>query len=673
MSKKMKRTTVLSALIAVALSGTVMVADAEAARHVNTSGTADTPIVVNGETFDGYSGVSAGGAVHNTGVLQITDSTFSNNKVSSTGGAIWNSGTLTVTGSSFTDNQAVSSTGRSYGGAITNQGTLVVDDCYFKGNTTSGKKTPYGTVIYTSNGNTTIKNSIFEGNNGAGNGLVYAAGNSTLTIENTQFLDNDRACITVTAASKLILKGENTFAGNTSNDALIRGDVTFAEGSETTFSNNDAPNLGVYDTGNLVMEKGSKLTSDGGILAMEGSKFTVNDATIELGGDSEIAELSGSGANIILDMTEDGTIAELVVGNYQGTDTDISGTSSVSDYLAANGDAAVAEFAKNAVDANGKVIDDMITTEEGILGGAFNITQNDDGSVNATQAVNSKSDAVSNAGMNLKAHFRAHMNDMNKRMGELRMANGEAGVWARMVRGEYEYQGAKSQHNQYQFGYDKKLANDDRWTVGAALTISEGDGGYGQGYTEEDSKAIALYGSKLNKDGSFVDLIARYIRMDSDVTDSVYGSGDYDTNGYSFSAEVGKRIEQNGFWVEPQAELTYGTIRSTSMLLGNRYRANFDSMDSLIARLGFSLGKDIKQGNVYARASYLYDFDGESATQFDGGKAIAEDLGGGWWEVGVGANVKLSDATYVYADVEKTFGGEIDTNWQWNLGVRYSF
>ncbi|MBO5245606.1 MAG: autotransporter outer membrane beta-barrel domain-containing protein, partial [Selenomonadales bacterium] len=38
-----------------------------------------------------------------------------------------------------------------------------------------------------------------------------------------------------------------------------------------------------------------------------------------------------------------------------------------------------------------------------------------------------------------------------------------------------------------------------------------------------------------------------------------------------------------------------------------------------------------------------------------------------------GANVKLSDATYVYADVEKTFGGEIDTNWQWNLGVRYSF
>ena len=385
-----------------------------------------------------------------------------------------------------------------------------------------------------------------------------------------------------------------------------------------------------------------------------------------------VEKLTGEGGTVITDSFDNQM-------NVSASDVDaltVKGTAALTEQLEKDPSMSVEDALEQlagTVTQSGNIVATELKLEEGTILGEITSTRDENGNVTTTQAVNSKSDAVSNAGMNLKAHFRAHMNDMNKRMGELRMANGEAGVWARMVRGEYEYQGAKSQHNQYQFGYDKKLANDDRWTVGAALTISEGDGGYGQGYTEEDSKSIALYGSKLNKDGSFVDLIARYIRMDSDVTDSVYGSGDYDTNGYSFSAEVGKRIEQNGFWVEPQAELTYGTIRSTSMLLGNRYRANFDSMDSLIARLGFSLGKDIKQGNVYARASYLYDFDGESATQFDGGKAIAEDLGGGWWEVGVGANVKLSDATYVYADVEKTFGGEIDTNWQWNLGVRYSF
>ena len=35
--------------------------------------------------------------------------------------------------------------------------------------------------------------------------------------------------------------------------------------------------------------------------------------------------------------------------------------------------------------------------------------------------------------------WRAEMNEMNKRMGELRNANGEHGVWVRMVRGESEY------------------------------------------------------------------------------------------------------------------------------------------------------------------------------------------------------------------------------------------
>ena len=98
-----------------------------------------------------------------------------------------------------------------------------------------------------------------------------------------------------------------------------------------------------------------------------------------------------------------------------------------------------------------------------------------------------------------------------------------------------------------------------------------------------------------------------------------------------------------------------------------------DGMDSFIARAGFAFGKDIKDGNIYARASYLYDFDGETKAVLNGIETLKNDLGGSWWEVGIGANINLSKATYVYADVEKTFGGEVDTNWQWNLGVRYSF
>ena len=308
----------------------------------------------------------------------------------------------------------------------------------------------------------------------------------------------------------------------------------------------------------------------------------------------------------------------------------------------------------------------------------FKVDVDEDGALVAgsvKEAVNPVNQSIGEAAVAFKAHYRAHMNDMNKRMGELRMANGETGVWTRMVRGENEFEGAKSQYNQYQLGYDEKLSVDKRWTVGAAVTFAEGSGNFAQGTNEDDSTAFAIYGSKLNNDGTFVDLIARYAHLESDLT--IGGKeADYSTNGYSVSAEFGKRIQQgNGMWIEPQVELTYGSVDGAEFKVGNK-AVQVGDMDSLIGRVGFRIGKDIEAGNVYARASYLYDFDGETENTFTASgltRTIEEDLGGGWWEVGVGANINLSKATYIYADVEKTFGGEIDTNWQWNLGVRYSF
>ena len=47
--------------------------------------------------------------------------------------------------------------------------------------------------------------------------------------------------------------------------------------------------------------------------------------------------------------------------------------------------------------------------------------------------------------------------------------------------------------------------------------------------------------------------------------------------------------------------------------------------------------------------------------------------GGGWFEVGVGTNINLSDTSHLYFDLEKTYGGDTATPWQWNAGVRFSF
>ena len=276
--------------------------------------------------------------------------------------------------------------------------------------------------------------------------------------------------------------------------------------------------------------------------------------------------------------------------------------------------------------------------------------------------------------------WRQENNDMNKRLGELRDSKGEHGAWARMARGESKYgaQNVKNQYNYYQVGYDEKLSVNPNWTVGVALTRTEGNSTFATGSGENKHTGVAVYGSYLNDNGSFIDLVAKYARMDNDFSiNGGVGTGSYGTNGYSLSAEYGKRFtKDNGFWIEPQVELTYGKVGSVDYVAASGAEVRQNGMDSLVGRLGFSMGKNIKQGNVYVRASYLYDFDGETdvAYSFKGmERGFEQDLGGGWWEVGVGTNLNLSEATHLYFDVEKTYGGNVATPWQWNAGVRWSF
>ncbi len=272
--------------------------------------------------------------------------------------------------------------------------------------------------------------------------------------------------------------------------------------------------------------------------------------------------------------------------------------------------------------------------------------------------------------------WRNELDDMNKRLGELRDSNGEHGVWVRMVRGENDYKSLNSQYNTYQIGYDEKLSTDPHWTLGAAFSYTDGDGGYNTGSFEMDHKTLTLYGSKLNDDGSYIDIVGKYSRLNHDLKNT-WGDGEYDANGYSIGVEVGKRFQQgNGFWIEPQAQLTYGHVGSANYRAGDIEVAQ-DGMESLIGRAGVRFGKDLGNGNVYLRASYLYDFDGETGVTFTNAEGrerhFDEDLGGGWCEVGVGTNINLSDVTHLYFDIEKTYGGDITTDWKWNAGIRYSF
>lgn len=410
----------------------------------------------------------------------------------------------------------------------------------------------------------------------------------------------------------------------------------------------------------------NKLSIDNGVVNLDSDKLGANSPV-------KVEKISGNGT-----ITTNSLDNKLVIDDKAtGTKLKVEGSGEIGDKILA-GKATLEDLAGTAKVGN-KTASDVVETQDGIIAGKM-FAKVTDGKIDAStvkRAIQQHNQAVSSMANLSLMTWRQENNDMNKRLGEVRASEGSQGIWARMARGQSKYgqQGIKNQYNYYQLGYDSKISDD--WILGGAFTYTDGDSSYTNGSGTNKHTGFAVYGSNLRDDGSFIDLIAKYAHMknDFDVNGGV-GSGDYSTNGLSFSAEYGKRFHQEGYWIEPQAELTYGRVSSADFMTKNGASVHQDSMDSLVGRLGFSLGKDIKQGNVYVRASYLYDFQGDTSVTMSKGGATTPfktDLGGGWWEFGVGTNLDLGHDTHFYLDVETTAGGDVDTPWQWNAGVRYSF
>lgn len=284
--------------------------------------------------------------------------------------------------------------------------------------------------------------------------------------------------------------------------------------------------------------------------------------------------------------------------------------------------------------------------------------------------------------------WRDEYNNLQKRLGDLRMSTEENGLWARTFHGKEESgkYGLNNQYNAFQIGYDKQLLQDDgsKWFVGAAVTSYDGKTNYAkQGKADNNSIGLALYGSYLGEKGHYFDVVARHSRLKSELTSYAAGTGnkitgDYHNWGSSLSMEYGRRISmKHDFYLQPEAELTYGTTSSASYSLNDGSRVKQDGISSLTARAGLTVGKEFKNSNIFASISAVHDFGDDNVFSITDkyGKTYKDisNLKDSWYELSVGGNVKFNNNTYIYADLEKTFGGDIQTKWRYNFGVRYSF
>ena len=545
-------------------------------------------------------------------------------------------------------------------------------------NVTIESPNSYGVCIYGQkwpNGDETLKNNdntitITADEKLTINAQTAIRASEGVTNENKTGVDLDAKLIDITGDILAQTDGEIVIGGEKLQQAVIYGNVTSKENSDVEI------NLGT--NGSLT---GTVTISDN-----EANRSTVdlnmgNNSVWKVTGDSAVTTIDGSDATVSVDNTD----TKITVGNNKSTGLTLKGSSNVTNSFNENDIAGGMQDLADVMNITSGNKDITVTAAEGDILGEITAQTDKDGNVVADSV--KQSENVKNAGISELANvafmaWRAENDEMHQRMGELRSSTGEAGIWARMKRGESESGDLDitNQYNTYQLGYDEKVG-DSNWYIGGAISRTEGKSSFSNGSGENQSTGFTVYGTYVGDDGQYVDLSAKYARLDNefDVFDraGMEVNGDYRNNGYAFSAEYGKRIEAgNDFWVEPQVQLTYGHLSSANYTTSNDVKAAQDAMNSVVGRVGFAAGKDISAGNVYVKASYLYDFDGDtSVTMTKNGQSSTydQDLGGGWFEFGIGTNINLSETSHLYFDVERAVGGDIDTPWQWNAGVRFDF
>ena len=292
--------------------------------------------------------------------------------------------------------------------------------------------------------------------------------------------------------------------------------------------------------------------------------------------------------------------------------------------------------------------------------------------------------------------WRSENSDMLQRMGDVRLANEESGLWARYYGGKNSFDAKNTKYstsfNAYQLGYDKQLDNNKLF--GAAVSYNKGKNTYEMG-GHGDGKAVSLavYGSWNSDKGHYADVIVKGGKLDNDYT--VYNDmghkleGDYDTWGLSLSAEYGRRMQmQNGFYIDPSVQFTVGRIAGADYSAASDFLdskglkkdmyVSQDAFTSAIGRIGLGMGKTTDKAMFYTKFALAHEFSGDFTTTFaaenEPTSSTAVDFGGTWFEWQLGGSMKVNDNSYVYATFEKKFGGDTGSNdWRLDAGLRWSF
>ncbi|WP_300632964.1 autotransporter outer membrane beta-barrel domain-containing protein [Pseudomonas sp.] len=275
---------------------------------------------------------------------------------------------------------------------------------------------------------------------------------------------------------------------------------------------------------------------------------------------------------------------------------------------------------------------------------------------------------------------------LRTRMGELRFEPGQAGVWIRGYGNKYEVSDSTgigySQNQQgFTLGADTPLA-DSQWMVGVMaghstsnLNLKRGTSGNVKSYY------LGAYATWLDEEsGLYFDAVAKVNRFQNEskvgLSDGTSSKGKYSNTGGGLSAEFGRNIKlDDGFFIEPYAQMSTVVIQGANYNLDNGLQAKGERTRSITAKAGATVGRDIQldSGSViqpYLRAAMVHEFANNNKVSVNN-NVFNNDLSGSRAEFGAGMAVKLSKNLQLHADLEHSSGGKVEQPWGANVGVRY--
>ena len=488
----------------------------------------------------------------------------------------------------------------------------------------------------------------------------------------------------------------------------IVGDIRAADGGILTLDLAEGSRFegkAVLDSGNdsqstLTMAKNSLWTLTGN---SQLNSLQNEQSVIDMTGDNKafstlsVETLTGNGGTIIMDI--DGSQVDASDKIYVTGDFSGSHTLSLKEINGLDSDPGIGQAAENTVLAsvNGSGTFTADDQEGTLYWQRYELGQKDSAASGYTtdwylkgitnlNLPTTSVEAIAASGALAYHTWRDH-DQLLQRLGDLRQhGREEEGVWVRVKGGklsrsdQFEFE---NKYTQYELGYDQKLKSTPAYTRYAGISFSyfDGDSSYSSG--KNKVKALNIYGTQIGAKGHYLDLVLKYSQLDNDFkvfdTSGNKITGDYDQNGLSISAEYGRKNNlKNNWYIEPQAQLTFGRLRGTDYTTSNGIRVDQDGIDSFVGRIGFNICKDINEKtNIYLKANLMHEFGGGyNASMVDAGGTKARldrDFDDTWFEYGLGAAVQTGKNNYFYVDVERSAGSDYKKDWQWNVGARWSF